>query len=79
MNEYLVTTWTDSVPAEDGRAEAARDRGGQLLAAGPVHDAGERPALASVPGASDRLLRPLLDEQAMVSVAAAIDLPEARS
>ena len=79
MNEYLVTTWTDSVPAEDGRAEAARDRGGQLLAAGPVHDAGERPALASVPGASDRLLRPLLDEQAMVSAAVAIDLPEARS
>ena len=79
MNEYLVTTWTDSVPAEDGRAEAARDRGGQLLAAGPAHDAGERPVLASVSGASDRLLRPLLDEQAMVSVAAAIDLPEAGS
>ena len=79
MNEYLLITWTDSAPAEDGRAEAARDRGGQLLAAGPVHDAGERPALASVPGASDRLLRPLLDEQAMVSVVAVIDLPEARS
>ena len=79
MNEYLVTTWTDSVPAEDGRAEAARDRGGQLLAAGLVHDAGERSVLASVSGASDRLLRPLLDEQAMVSVAAAIDLPEAWS
>ena len=79
MNEYLVTTWTDSVPAEDGRAEAARDRGGQLLAAGPVHDAAERPVLASVSGASDHLLRPLLDEQAMVSVPAAIDLPEARS
>jgi len=78
MNEYLVTTWTDSVPAEDGR-EAARDRGGQLLAAGPVHDAGARPVLASVSGASDRLLRPPLDEQAIVSVAVAIDLPEARS
>ena len=79
MNEYLVTTWTDSVPAEDGRAEAARDRGGQLLAAGPAHDAGERAVLASVSGASDRTLRPLLDEQATVSVPAAIDLPEARS
>ena len=79
MNEYLVTTWTDSVPAEDGRAEAARDGGGRLLAAGLVHDAGERPVLASVSGASDRLLRPLLDEQAMVSVVAVIDLPEARS
>ena len=79
MNEYLVITWTDSVPVEDGLAAAARDRAGELLAAGPVHDAGERPALASVPGASDRLLRPLLDEQAMVSVAAAIDLPEAGS
>ena len=79
MNEYLVTTWTHSVPPEDGRADAARDRGGQLLAAGPAHDAGERPVLASVSGASDHLLRPLLDEQAMASVAAAIDLPEARS
>ena len=79
MNEYLVTTWTDSVPAEDGRAEAARNRGGQLLAAGPVHDAPERPVLASASGASDRLLRPVLDEQAMVSVAAVIGLPEARS
>ena len=79
MNEYLVTTWTDSVPAEDGRAEAARDRGGQLLAAGLVHDAGERRVLASVSGASDGLLRPVLDEQAMVSVAAVIGLPEARS
>ena len=79
MNEYLVITWTDSAPAEDGRAEAARDRGGQLLAAGPAHDAGERPVRASVSGASDHLLRPVLDEQAMVSVPAAIDLPEARS
>jgi len=79
MNEYLLITWTDSAPAEDGRAEAARDRSGHLLAAGPAHDAGERPVLASVSGASDHLLRPLLDEQAMVSVPAAIDLPEARS
>ena len=47
MNEYLVITWADSVPVEDGLADAARDRGGQLLAAGPVHDASEldsRPA-----------------------------------
>ena len=79
MNEYLLITWTDSAPAEDGRAEAARDRGGQLLAAEPAHDAGERPVRASVSGASDHLLRPVLDEQAMVSVAAAIDLPGARS
>ena len=79
MNEYLVITWADSVPAEDGLADAARDRGGQLLAVGPAHDARERPVLASVSGASDRLLHPLLDEQAMVSVPAAIDLPEAKS
>ena len=79
MNEYLVITWTDSVPAGDGRAEAAREGGGQLLAAGPVHGAGERPVLASVPGAPDRLLRPLLAGQAMPSVAAALDLPAARS
>jgi hypothetical protein len=49
MNEHLVITWTDSVPAGDGRAEAAREGGGQLLAAGPVHGAGEldsRPAPA---------------------------------
>ena len=47
MNEYLVITWADSVPAGDGLADAARDRDGQLLAAGPVHDASEldsRPA-----------------------------------
>jgi hypothetical protein len=51
MNEYLVITWADSVPVEDGLAEAARDRGGQLLAAGPVHDASEldsRPAPAGL-------------------------------
>ena len=49
MNEYLVITWAESVPAGDGLADAARDRDGQLLAAGPVHGAGElrsRPALA---------------------------------
>jgi len=38
-----------------------------------------RRVLASVSEASDRLLRPLLAEQAMVSVAAAIDLLEAWS
>lgn len=51
MNEYLVITWTDSVPARDALAEAARDRGSQLLAAGPVHDASEldsRPAPAGL-------------------------------
>ena len=51
MNEYLVITWADSVPVEDGLADAARDRGGQLLAAGPVHDASEldsRPAPAGL-------------------------------
>ena len=37
MNEYLVITWADSVPVGDGLADAARDRDGQLLAAGPVH------------------------------------------
>ena len=41
MNEYLVITWTDTVPVEEGLAETARNRGGQLLAAGPVHDASE--------------------------------------
>src|SRR5262252_2906918 len=51
MNEYLVITWSDSVPAEDGLADAARDRGGQLLAGGPVRDASEldsRPAPAGL-------------------------------
>ena len=51
MNEYLVITWADSVPAGDGLADAARDRDGQLLAAGPVHDASEldsRPAPAGL-------------------------------
>ena len=51
MNEYPVISWADSVPAEDGLAEAARDGSGQLLAAGPVNSAGEldsRPAPAGV-------------------------------
>jgi hypothetical protein len=51
MNECLVITWTNSVPVKDGLAEAARDRGSQQLAAGPVHDAREqdsRPAPAGV-------------------------------
>ena len=51
MNVYCVMTWTDSVPAGDGRAEAARDRGSQRLAAGPVHGTAEldsRPAPAGV-------------------------------
>jgi hypothetical protein len=46
MNEYLVITWIDSVPVKDGLAEAPRDGDGQLLAAGPVHDAGEDEAAA---------------------------------
>jgi len=48
MNEYLVTTWTNSV-------------------------------LASVSGTPDCLVRSLLAEQALVSVAAAMALPEAWS
>src|SRR5215472_3596847 len=51
MNAYLVTTLTDSGPAEDGLADAPPDGGGQLLAAGPVHGAGglaSRPAPAGV-------------------------------
>jgi hypothetical protein len=53
MNEYLVIIWANSVPAEDGLAEAARDGGGQLLAAGlrrsprpssPAHPAATGPA-----------------------------------
>ena len=50
MNEYLVITWTDSVPVRDGLAEAPRNGDGQPLAAGPVHGAGEpRPAPAREP------------------------------
>jgi hypothetical protein len=51
MNEYLVITWTDSVPVEDGLAKAAREGGGQPLAARAVYVAGEpdsRPAPAGV-------------------------------
>jgi hypothetical protein len=51
MNEYLVITWTDSVPVKDGLAEPARNNGGQPVAVGPVHDAGEldsRPAPAGL-------------------------------
>jgi uncharacterized protein (DUF1330 family) len=51
MNEYLVIIWTDSLPHDDGLAAAARARGGQLLAAGPVQDVSEldsRPAPAGL-------------------------------
>ena len=50
MNEYLVITWADGVPAECGLAAAGQNGGGQPLAA-PSHDASEldsRPAPAGV-------------------------------
>jgi hypothetical protein len=49
LNEHFIIIWTDSVPVEDGLADAARAHAGQLLAAGPVQDVSEldsRPAPA---------------------------------
>jgi len=51
MNEHLIIIWTDTEPVEDGLVDAARAQGGQLLAAGPVHDVSEldsRPAPAGL-------------------------------
>lgn len=51
LNQSLVIVWTDREPAEGGLADAARERAGQLLAAGPVHDVSEldsRPAPAGL-------------------------------
>jgi len=41
MGDYVII-WTDSVPAGDGLATTARARGGELLAAGQVHDVSEQ-------------------------------------
>lgn len=51
LNDYFIIIWTDSVPVEDGLADATRAQAGQLLAAGPVHDVAEldsRPAPAGL-------------------------------
>ena len=64
MNEYLVITWADSVPVEDGLADAARDRGGQLLAAGPGHHQGTHDIQPRPPG------RPGSDREATAPAAA---------
>jgi len=51
MNEHLIIIWTDTEPVEDSLVDAARAQGGQLLAAGPVHDVSEldsRPAPAGL-------------------------------
>lgn len=40
-NEHFLIIWTDTIPSEHGLADGAREHGGQLLAAGPVHDVSE--------------------------------------
>jgi hypothetical protein len=52
-NEYFIIIWTDSVPVEDGLADAARAQAGQLLAAGPVQDVSE---LDSRPAGAGRVI-----------------------
>jgi len=42
VNEHFVIAWTDSPPIAGGLAAVAEAQGGQLLAAGPVHDVSER-------------------------------------
>jgi len=41
INAFLVVVWTDSPPSPDGLEDVARSRGGQVLAAGAVHEVSE--------------------------------------
>ena len=49
LGDYVVV-WTDGVPTTKGLAAAARAHGGELLAAGPVHDVSERDSRAAPGG-----------------------------
>ena len=50
LNDYFIIMWTDREPVEDGLADAAQAQGGQLLAAGPVHDVSEQNSRAAPAG-----------------------------
>jgi uncharacterized protein (DUF1330 family) len=49
LADYVIV-WTDGVPAGEGLASTARAQGGELLAAGPVHDVSEPDSRAAPAG-----------------------------
>jgi len=49
LADYVIV-WTDTVPRTKGLADTAEGHGGELLAAGPVHDVSERDARAAPAG-----------------------------
>src|SRR5262249_18458006 len=49
LADYIIV-WTDTVPNANGLANTAHAHGGELLAAGPVHDVSERDARAAPAG-----------------------------
>lgn len=49
LPNYIIA-WTETVPAEAGLADTAHAQGGELLAAGPVHDVSERDSRAAPAG-----------------------------
>jgi uncharacterized protein (DUF1330 family) len=49
LTDYVIV-WTDSVPRANGLGESARAQGGELLAAGPVHDVSEPDSRAAPAG-----------------------------
>jgi uncharacterized protein (DUF1330 family) len=46
----FVIVWTDTMPRTNGLAETAHPHGGELLAAGPLHDTSERDSRAAPAG-----------------------------
>src|SRR5262245_41072307 len=55
LADYVIV-WTDAVPRTNGLADSAQGHGGELLAAGPVHDVSERDAREAQPDWSSRAL-----------------------
>src|SRR5262245_40161703 len=49
LADYIVV-WTDTVPNAKGLGDTAHVHGGELLAAGPVHDVSEREARGAPAG-----------------------------
>jgi uncharacterized protein (DUF1330 family) len=49
LGDYIII-WTEGVPGADSLAKTVRAQGGELLAAGPIHDVSERNARATPSG-----------------------------
>src|SRR5262249_35048567 len=49
LGDYIII-WTEGVPVVDGLASTVRAHGGELLAAGPVHDVSEQDSRSAPAG-----------------------------